>query len=152
MNAHLPAFRWFHVFRNPSVRTGAYTGVFLILLFSTWLVLANRSPIPMLEQFAMERNIVAGTALCLFAAIPILRFMRWPGHLLASGLIAWIIFTLGYRTLCSIFSGLSSWHSTFQVFMLGAVVYMIFTTLCWLGTILWKVRGSTAPHPHNRAS
>ncbi|HET9994218.1 MAG TPA: hypothetical protein VFQ18_02315 [Candidatus Acidoferrum sp.] len=150
MKAHLPGFRWFHVFRNAAVRTGVYTGVFLVLIFTGWLVLANR--IPVLEHFALERNIAAAAALCLFAAVPIIRFVRWPGYLLASGLIAWLIFTLSYRVLCMIFSGLSDWHSTFQVFMLGAIVYLIVTTICWLGTVLWKARESNAAHPNHHAS
>ena len=150
INAHLPGFRWFHVFRNAAVRTGVYAGVFLSLIFTIWLVLANR--VPVLDHFARERNIAAAAALCLFAAVPIFRFVRWPGHLLASGLITWLIFTLSYRTLCLIFSGLSDWHSTFQVFMLGAVVYMILTTICWIGASIWKARESQASHPNNPSS
>jgi uncharacterized membrane protein YvlD (DUF360 family) len=150
INAHLPGFSWFHVFRNAAVRTGVYAGVFLTLIFTVWLVFANR--VPAFERFALERNIAAAAALCLFAAIPIFRFVRWPGHLLASGLIAWLIFSLCYRILCLVFQGLSDWHSTFQVFMLGAVVYMIVTTICWIGTTIWKARESDASHPNKQSS
>jgi hypothetical protein len=150
ISAHLPGYRWFHVFRNAAVRTGVYTGVFLSLVFTGWLVLANRAPI--LERFALERNIAAATLLVLFALVPIVRFMFLPGNLLASSLVAWIIFTLSYRTLCVFFRGLSGWHSTFQIFMLGAIVYMIATTLCWVGTIIWKARASDISHPNNHAS
>lgn len=150
INAHLPGFRWFHVFRNAAVRTGVYAGVFLSLVFTIWLILANR--VPVLEHFALERNIGAAATLCLFAVVPILRFVRWPGYLLASGLIAWMILTLSYRLLCLIFSGLSDWHSTFQVFMIGAVVYMIVTTICWIGMAIWRARESRATHPNKQAS
>ncbi|HET8922697.1 MAG TPA: hypothetical protein VFN26_06825 [Candidatus Acidoferrum sp.] len=150
INVHLPGFRWFHVFRNAAVRTGVYAGVFLSLIFTVWLVLANR--VPTLEHFALERNIAAAAALCLFAAVPILRFVRWPGHLLASGLVAWLIFTASYGMLCLIFSGLSDKLSTFHVFMLGAVVYMIITTICWLGSVIWRARESHASHPHHPSS
>ena len=147
INVHLPGFRWFHVFRNAAVRTGVYAGVFLSLIFTVWLVLANR--VPTLEHFALERNIAAAAALCLFAAVPVLRFVRWPGHLLASGLIAWLIFTASYGILCMIFSRLGDTLSTFHVFMLGAVVYMIITTLCWLGSVIWRARESHASHTND---
>jgi hypothetical protein len=149
-NVHLPAFRRFHVFRNAAVRTGVYAGVFLTLVFTIWLVLANR--IPLLEHLALERNIAAAVALCLFAAVPILRFARWPGHLLASSLIAWLIFTVSYRILCLFFTNLSDRLSPFHVFMLGAVVYMIVTTICWIGTAIWKARESHPSHPHTPSS
>jgi hypothetical protein len=149
INVHLPAFRRFHFFRNAAVRTGVYAGVFLTLIFTIWLVLANR--VPILEHVALERNIAAAVALCLFAAVPILRFARWPGHLLASSLIAWLIFTVGYRILSLIFTRLSDRLSPFHVFMLGAVVYMIVTTICWIGTAIWKARESHS-HPNNPSS
>ena len=150
INAHLPGFRWFHVFRNAAVRTGVYSGVFLSLVFTIWLVLANR--VPILERLTLERNITAAAALLLFAAVPIIRFVRWPGHLLASGLVAWVIFTFSYRALCMIFSGLSNWHSTFEVFMRGTIIYLIVTTVCWLGAVIWRARESDATHPNNNAS
>src|SRR5437879_6998503 len=51
---HLPGYRWFHVFRNAAIRTGVYVGVCLTLVFSAWLVIANRAPF--LERFALERD------------------------------------------------------------------------------------------------
>src|SRR5438034_10139732 len=124
---HLPGYRWFHVFRNAAIRTGVYVGVCLTLVFTAWLVIANHAPF--LERFALERNIAAASILGFLAAVPVFRFLRLPGHLLASSLIGWLIFSLSYRGLCLVFRGLSDWHSTFQIFMLGAVAYMILTTL-----------------------
>ncbi len=147
---HLPGYRWFHVFRNAAVRTGVYVGVCLTLVFTAWLVIANH--VPFLDRFALERNIAAAAVLGFLAVVPIFRFWRMPGVLLASSLIGWLIFSLCYRALCMIFSGLSNWHSTFQVFMLGAVVYMIVTTLSWIGTIIWKAREAHVSHPNHRAS
>src|SRR5437660_8785174 len=40
---------------------------------------------------ALERNIVAAAILGFLAAVPIFRFLRLPGHLLASSLIGWLI-------------------------------------------------------------
>jgi cytochrome bd-type quinol oxidase subunit 2 len=150
IQVHLPGYRRLRVFRNAAIRTGVYVGVCLTLVFTAWLVLANRAPL--LERLALERNIAAAALLVLIAVVPILRFLRMPGHLLASSLIGWLIFSLSYRILCLIFHRLSDWHSTFQVFMLGAVVYMIVTTLSWIGTAIWKARAAHVSHPKHHAS
>ena len=148
VRSHLPGYRWFHFFRSAAIRTGVYVGVCLTLVFVAWVVIANH--VPFLERFALERNIAAAGVLCLLAAIPVLRFFRNPGNLLASSLIGWFLFAMSYRVLCLFFSRLSDWHSTFQVFMLGAVVYMIFSTVCWIGTCIWRARTSHA-HPNHHA-
>jgi cytochrome bd-type quinol oxidase subunit 2 len=147
---HLPGYRWFDMFPNAAVRTGVYVGVCLTLVFSAWLMIANHAPL--LERLALERNIAAAVILCFLALVPIFRFLRLPGHLLASGLLGWIIFSLSYRALCVVFRGLSDWHSTFQVFMLGAVAYMILTTLCWIVATIWRAREAHTSHPNHRAS
>ncbi len=150
IRAHLPGYRWFHVFRNATIRAGVYGGVGLTLVFTAWLIVANR--VPFLERLALERNMAAAAALCFLALIPVIRFWRIPGTLLASSLIAWFIFSLSYRVLCLVFRGLSDWHSTFHVFMLGAVVYMILTAFFWIVTILRKARAADVSRPHNRAN
>ena len=147
---HLPGYRWFHVFRNAAIRTGVYVGVCLTLVFTAWLVIANHAPF--LERFALERNVAAASILGFLAAVPVFRFLRLPGHLLASSLIGWLIFSLSYRALCLVFRGLSNWHSTFQIFMLGAVVYLILTTLCWIAATSWRAREAHASHPNHHAS
>ena len=147
---HLPGYRWFHVFRNAAIRTGVYVGVCLTLVFTAWVVIANHAPL--LERLALERNIAAVVILCVVAAVPILRFLRLPGHLLASSLIAWLIFSLSYGALTVIFGGLSNRLSTFHVFMLGAVVYMILTTLSWIIATIWRAREANASHPKHHAS
>lgn len=147
---HLPGYRWFHVFRNAAVRTGVYVGVCLTLVFAAWLVIANYAPF--LNRFALERNIAAAAILGFLAAVPVFRFLRWPGHLLASSLLGWLIFSMSYRVLCMIFHALSDWHSTSQVFVLGAVVYLILTTLCWIVGTIWRAREAHASHPNHHAS
>ncbi len=147
---HLPGYRWFHVFRNAAVRTGVYVGVCLTLVFTAWLVIANYAPF--LNRFALERNIAAAAILGFLAAVPVFRFLRFPGHLLASSLLGWLIFSLSYRVLCMIFHALSNWHSTLQVFVLGAVVYMILTTLCWIVATIWRAREAHTSHPNHHAS
>ncbi len=147
---HLPGYRWFHVFRNAAIRTGVYVGVCLTLVFAAWLVIANHAPL--LERFALERNIAAAAVLCFLAAVPVFRFLRFPGHLLASSLVGWLLFSLSYRALCVIFRGLSNRVSTFQVFMMGAVVYMILTTLCWIVATIWRAREAHESHPNHHVS
>jgi len=67
-------------------------------------------------------------------------------------MIAWVIFSLVYRVLCLIYHGLGDWHSAFQVFMVGAVSYMMFTTLSWIAAIIRTARAAEISHPKRRAS
>src|SRR5438046_7137911 len=129
MSVHpqLPGYRWFHVFRNAAVGTGVYLGVCLTLVFTAWLVIANHAPL--LERFALERNIAGAALLGFLAAVPVFRFLRLPGHLLASILLAWLIFSLSYRALCLIFRGLGVRLTTFHGLLLRAVVDMLLSTL-----------------------
>jgi len=144
VRSHLPGYESFTLFRGAAVRTGIYIGLCLSLTFIAWLVIANR--IPALERFAQERNIAAAAALAFFGLIPVLRFHAMPVRLLASGAIAWLLLSLCYRALSFFFSGLTNRYSAFQVFMLGAVVYTIASTVCWIGTVVWRLRASHA-HP-----
>ena len=150
VGAHLPGYQWFHVFRNVAVRMGVYVGVFLSLVLSSWILVANR--LPFLERFALERNLAAAAALGVLSLLPVLRFLRSPGNLLASGLIAWAIFSFTYRLLCMFFELLGDKYGALQVFMLGLVVYMILATFSWIGTMIWRARASSVSHPKNHAS
>jgi hypothetical protein len=150
IDSHLPGYRWFHVFRNATIRAGVYGGVCLTLIFTAWLVVANH--VPFLERFALERNIAAAAVLGFLAVVPIFRFWRMPAVLLASSLIAWLIFSLSYRVLCLIFRGLSNRLSAFHLFMLGASVYLIAATLSWIVTIIWRAREAHISHPNHHAS
>jgi hypothetical protein len=150
VSAHLPGYRWFHVFKNVAVSMGVYIGVCLSLVLSTWIFVANR--LPFLERFALERNLAAAVVLGLLAVIPVIRFLRSPGNLLSSSLVAWMIFSLTYRLLCIFFDLLGDKYSAFQIFMLGFVVYMIIATLSWIGTLIWRVRERDLSHPNNHVS
>lgn len=150
VRTNLPGSRRLDFLRNAAIRTGVYTGVCLSLVFTAWLVIANQ--VPFLERFAFERNVAGAGVFVFLAAVPVLRFLRWPGNLLGSSMIAWVIFSIVYRILGVIYRGLSDWHSTFQVFMIGIVSYMMFTTLSWIGAIIRKVRAAEATHPKHRES
>jgi hypothetical protein len=140
VGVHLPGYGVTRVLQNAAARIGIYTGVALALVFTTWLFIANR--VPHLEKLALERNVIAAVVLGVLALVPVLRFLRQPGHLLASSLIGWTILTLSYRGLCLNFVDLSDRYSTPQVFILGALIYMIFATLSWIGTCIWRARES----------
>jgi uncharacterized membrane protein YvlD (DUF360 family) len=141
VQTHLPGYSRAHIIKNAAVRTGVYSGAGLSIVLVTWLFIANRAP--SLEQFALDRNLAGAVALGLFAAVPVLRFLRLPGPLLASGLVAWSILALTYRVLCVYFWGLAERFSAMHIFMLGAVLYMIVATLSWIGTCLWRARASS---------
>ncbi|HKM67558.1 MAG TPA: hypothetical protein VJX70_10365 [Candidatus Acidoferrum sp.] len=139
-----PGYRWFHFLRNIPVRVGLYTGVCLSVVLIAWVLIANR--VPFLEPLAQQRNVVAALLLALIASMPVLRFLRSPGDLLVSGLIAWSLLTLAYRILCAIFVLLADYHGAFHVFVLGAVTYLIFATLSWLGKMVWRAREAHGTH------
>jgi hypothetical protein len=147
---HLHAYESLHAWQNASVRTGVYVGVVLSIVFSGWVIVANR--VPFLDRFALVRNLAAVALLGLIALIPILRFWRMPGNLLASSLVAWVLFSLSYRVLCMYFNGLTERFSAIQVFVLGAVPYMLVVTLSWIWTIIRRARSSHVSHPNHHPS
>jgi hypothetical protein len=143
----LPGYRWFQFLRNAPIRMGIYTGVALSLVFSAWVIVANR--MPLLEPFALARNIGAIAALCFFASLPTLRFFRSPGDMLVSGLVGWTILSFSYRILCAVFVLLQDRYTAFHVFMLGAVIYLICATVSWIGTIIWRARMADGTRIHH---
>jgi hypothetical protein len=140
----LPPHRRFQFFRNAAIRVGLYTGVCLSLVFTAWLLVANR--ISFLEPLAQQRNLGATVLLLLIAIMPVFRFLRSPGNLLRSGLVAWGLLTLTYRALTFWFTSLEDYFSAFHVFVLGAIAYLFFATLSWVGIMIWRVRA--AQHTH----
>ena len=147
VRAQLPVQELARVHKNAGVRIGVYTGIALAMGFTAWLYVANR--VPSLEGMALQRNFVAASVLAVLAAIPVLRFLRSPGDLLVSSLIAWGIFTFTYSGLCVYFSALADRYSAPQIFTLGAVVYMILATLSWIGTCIWRARESHISHSNH---
>ena len=142
----LPGFHWFGFLNDVATRTGIYAGVFLSVIFAGWLLIANR--VPFLEPVAMERNIIATALLGLFACVPLIRFFRSPTELLVSGLLAWSLLALTYRILCFKFVLLEEYYSAFHIFVLGAVCYLVFATVSWIGTIIWRVHATNSSHTH----
>jgi hypothetical protein len=143
----LPGYKHYDALKDSAFRTGVYVGLLLFGAFAAWLVVANRFPV--FEGFALERNILATSVLFLFAAVPILRFIRRPGGMVVAGGTAWAIFSFLYRVSELFFAGLSSWHSAWQVFMAGAVVYLIAATLSWIVGLVWRVRAAHSSSREN---
>jgi uncharacterized membrane protein YvlD (DUF360 family) len=139
-----------HIFRSSAVRIGLVAGVGLSLAFSAWIYLANR--VPIFDRISVERNLAAAAIMGVLAFIPVLSFFREPSNLLVSSLISWSILTLTYWMLGLFFSALREWYSTFEVFILGAVLYLIAATVSWIGRCIWKARSAHFEHPHHRAS
>ena len=139
--------RRLHFLANPAVRLGIYAGVGLSVVFVAWIVIANR--VPQLEVLATERNVITALLLMLVAAAPVLRFLKSPAEMLASGLLAWGIFTLTYKVVSSIFVLLEENYTAFHVFVMGAISYLVFATLSWVGSIVWRVRATKHSHNHH---
>jgi len=139
-----PGYRWFQFLRNAPIRVGLYTGIWLSLVFVAWVLVANR--VPFLEPLAQQRNVTATLLLAAIAALPVLRFLVSSGELLVSGLLAWSVLTLTYCILSLKFTLLQYYYSTFHVFVLGAVVYLLFATLSWIGMIVWRAREAQGTH------
>ena len=121
-----------------------YTGVWLSVVFVAWVVIANR--VQFLEPLAQQRNVIATLLLALIATMPVLRFLGSPGELLISGLVAWSVLTVAYRILSLKFTLLQYYYSTFHIFVLGAVAYLLFATLSWIGMIVWRTRAAQDTH------
>lgn len=143
-NFRPPGYRWFHFLRYPPTRVGLYTGVWLSLVFVAWILIANR--VAFLDPLAQQRNLIATVLLAMIAAMPVLRFLRAPAELLISGLLAWSVMTLAYRILSLKFVLLQDYYSTFHVFVLGAVAYLLFATLSWIGMIVLRARAAQGTH------
>lgn len=145
--AHLPGYKQYDALKDSAFRMGVYIGICLFGAFAGWLMIANRFPI--FERLALERNILAIAVMCLLGALPILRFIRRPGRMLVAGGTAWAIFSFLYRVSEIFFSGLSSWHGAWQVFMAGALVYLIAATLSWIVGLVWRVRAAHSTSREN---
>jgi hypothetical protein len=140
----------FHVLRNSAVRIGLLAGAGLSLAFSGWIYLANR--VPVFDRISVERNLAAAAIMGVLAFIPVLSFFREPAGLLISSLVSWIMLTVTYWMLGLFFYALREWYSTFEVFMIGAVLYLIAATVSWIGRCIWKARSAHFEHPHHHAS
>ena len=119
---------------DPVLRTGISVGAALCVLALTWLFVANR--VPSLEGFALGRNLAAAVAAGVLLLVPVCRFLKSPGHLFLSGLVAWTMLTLGYGAMENQFPALGERLGTFHLFVLGAVGYGLLGTLVWVARLV----------------
>lgn len=132
--SRLPGYSSRTLASAPSLRTGFVIGAGLSLVFVAWLFVANR--IPALEDFALVRNAVAAALMMILMILPAITYARFPGRLLVCGLTAWTLLALCYRLMEQFFELLESRLGAFQLFMLGAVLYLGAAVLSWI-TLVW---------------
>ena len=150
LRAHLSGYRWLRRIRSAALRMGIYVGVCISLVLTVWLIVANR--VPFLERFAWERNLAGAVAVAVLAALPVLRFLRSPGRLLLSGLVAWTIVSLVYRVPCLYFSALGDRLGAFHLFILGSIIYLFAAVVVWIASLIWGMRAHAASHSGHRLS
>src|SRR5574337_2151404 len=124
--------------RSPLLRTGLVTGAYLSAVFVAWLLVANR--VPWSANFAGVRNAVALALAALAMLMPVWRFLRAPVHLLAAGVLAWVLLALTYKIMGVFFHRLESRMGAFHLFMLGAVVYGVIAVLAWVASLVLAAR------------
>lgn len=121
------------------IRTGIYSGSFLIIAMLGGLVAANR--MPELEKYAFERNASAYTLFVLLMLVPIVRFLTRPIQMFASAMIAWAMLAATYDVAGFYFHDLFQVLRTpLQVLAEGMVVYGIFAVGSWVCGMLLHAR------------
>ena len=133
---------------SDAFRIGAFTGVYLSLVLVGWLVIANH--LPASADFAGPRNatpVALGTLLIL---IPVVRFLREPAQLFASGIVAWTLLSFTYLALGFFYHRLHLRMEPFHLFMLGAALYGGVAVAAWVATMLVAARTQPIVAPRRR--
>lgn len=133
---------------HPVLRTGISVGTGLCILSGAWLLVANR--VPFLDRFAFERNLAAVAVAGLLLLVPVCRFLKSPGQLFVSGLIAWTMLTLGYGAMATPFPALDQRMGAFHLFVLGVVVYGLIATIAWVTHLVIHLCLQPAPVTRRR--
>ena len=129
---------WSRPHRHPVFRLGVILGVFLSGVAWAWLLVANRAP--SLESFAAERNLAVALAFGLLMLVPVCRFLKSPGRIFLSGIVAWIILTASYSAMEARFPGLEARLGAFHLFMLGGAVFGLLAAFAWVMRLVLGVR------------
>jgi hypothetical protein len=117
---------------------GITVGAGLSLMFSVWLIVANR--MPSLERYANLRNVAAAGAFFLVSLLPLACYRNAPLRLFLSGFIGCAIASLSFFGWSMRFNRLENHVSAFQVFVMGGALYGLSAILVWLGTLLRSAR------------
>lgn len=135
VEARFPGARWFHHLRNPILRVGIQTWVYLSMVMVAAVLLANRAP--WLENYADVRNWVARIVFGLAMLVPVAVFCKSAGRLLAAGMLGWTLATVTYNGLGLFFESLyTRLRTPGQFFMLGAVVYGVAAVVSWVASLV----------------
>jgi len=118
----------------PCLILGLIAGASLAAVAVAWLLIANRAP--SLVRFTLQRNVVAGALIGLFILLPVFRFLRSPGRMFFSGVVAWSILALTYDVMEIPFQRLNSRLGAFHLFVLGAVVFGFLAVFDWVALML----------------
>jgi predicted membrane channel-forming protein YqfA (hemolysin III family) len=124
--------------RHPCLILGVISGACLAALAVAWLLVANRAP--SMGRFTFERDLVAGTLIGVFILLPVFRFLKSPGRIFFSGVVAWSILALTYQVMEIPFQRLDSRLGAFHLFVLGAVVFGLLAVLDWVALLLLAAR------------
>jgi tetrahydromethanopterin S-methyltransferase subunit B len=131
--------------------TGIWVGAALSVLFTVWVVVANR--MQSLERFADLRNAAAAASFFLVCLIPLVRFRNSANQFFTSGAVGWAIASLCYFVWSLYFGRLQNRMSAQQFFVMGIAIYGLAAILVWLGGLLRSARVhhvSMQPAPRRR--
>ncbi|MBI3668182.1 MAG: hypothetical protein HY237_00130 [Acidobacteria bacterium] len=145
--SQLPGSRWLAWLRNATLRVGLLTGIYLSIVLAAWMLIANR--VPWSAKFAHARNLGAAAVMAVLMLIPVLRFLRSPARLFASGVVGWAVLSWTYVMLGLYFERLYSRKGPLHVFMLGAVVYGSAAVVAWVASMVLAARRH---HHHHHQS
>ncbi len=146
----LPGTAWFQWVRNLPLRIGVVTGVYLTAVMVGGLLAANR--LPLLESFADIRNWACRLLFALVMLVPICSFLRAPWNMFASGLTAWVLFSLAYAVAGRFFEGLyTRFFTAFHMFIIGASLYAVVAVAVWVVWLVKAMRTHLPAHERGRA-
>jgi len=132
MVLRLPGSAWLRWLRNPPLRAGVLTGIYLTAVMTVALLAANR--VPQLEAFADLRNWSSSLLFLLVSLIPVAKFLTRPWWLFTSAFSGWLVFSLAYWMEGFFFLHLHSRlnKTPFHLFLLGTGCYAVVAVTLWV--------------------
>jgi hypothetical protein len=119
--------------------TGIFTGFLLIVVMLGALVAANR--IPVLEQYALERNAISYTLFVMLMMAPVCRFRKSSLQMFLSAMLGWVLFVAAYDLAGMIFHDLFQVLRTpFELLIEGTIVYGVLAVASWVVRMIIHAR------------
>jgi hypothetical protein len=140
---------------HPVAITGITTGVLLVVVMLSALIVTNR--IPLLEADALERNAISYGLFFAVMLIPICRFLNQPLRLFGAAMIGWTMFAAGYDLAGFAFKNLFEVlrRTPLEALLEGTIVYGICAVAVWVVSMISHARRhpvATAGHRAARQS